>query len=152
MIICRKTKMFQWFCGEKGNLQIKVVINRCYGGFGLSNKALLELIKKNSEYIEKTQCNNDNKFIDYNDEYKQHKFMNILYKDNISYYLNLYKKYSKDFRTNKDLIEIIEFLGEKESSSRYANLKIIEIPDEVNWEIEEYDGYEKVTEIHKLWF
>jgi hypothetical protein len=32
-----------------------------------------------------------------------------------------------------------------------ADLKIVEIPDGVDWEIEEYDGNEWVAEVHRTW-
>ena len=33
----------------------------------------------------------------------------------------------------------------------FADLKIVEIPDDVNWYIEEYDGLEHVAERHRTW-
>lgn len=32
-----------------------------------------------------------------------------------------------------------------------ADLKIVEIPDDVEWVIEEYDGIEYVSEVHRTW-
>jgi hypothetical protein len=32
-----------------------------------------------------------------------------------------------------------------------ADLKIVEVPDEVDWYIEEYDGNEWVAEKHRTW-
>ena len=34
---------------------------------------------------------------------------------------------------------------------KYAELKIVEIPDDVNWYVEEYDGKEHVAELHRVW-
>jgi hypothetical protein len=56
-----------------------------------------------------------------------------------------------DLRTDKDLIEVVETLKE-EANGAFANLKIIEIPDDVNWTIEEYDGKERVEEVHRVWY
>lgn len=36
-------------------------------------------------------------------------------------------------------------------NSGYSNLKIVEIPDDVDWYIEEYDGMEHVAERHRTW-
>ena len=33
----------------------------------------------------------------------------------------------------------------------YADLKVVDIPDDVNWYIEEYDGNEHVAERHRTW-
>ena len=51
-------------------------------------------------------------------------------------------------RDDPDLIEIVEHLGQKANDS-YAQLKIVEIPDGVNWYIAEYDGLEHVAERHR---
>ena len=54
-------------------------------------------------------------------------------------------------RTDSDLIEVIEELGEEEASGRFASLEIVEIPDDVNWEIDNYDGIETIHEMHRSW-
>lgn len=33
----------------------------------------------------------------------------------------------------------------------HADLKIVEIPPDVDWEINEYDGVEWVAETHRTW-
>jgi len=33
----------------------------------------------------------------------------------------------------------------------YAELKVVEIPDDADWYIEEYDGSEWVAELHRTW-
>ena len=48
------------------------------------------------------------------------------------------------------LIQVIKELGEKSWGS-HAKLKIVEIPDGVEWEIDEYDGLEWVAEKHRTW-
>lgn len=53
-------------------------------------------------------------------------------------------------RANKLLIQTIEELGEK-ANGNYAKLKIVEIPDDVKYQIEEYDGLEHISEIHRTW-
>ena len=89
---------------------MKVVINKCYGGFGLSKKA-------KNRYAE-------------------------LKKSNISEY---------DIpRNDPILIQVIEELDE-EANGFCAKLKIIEIPNDIKWTIEEYDGIEWVAEKHRTW-
>lgn len=53
-------------------------------------------------------------------------------------------------RANPALIQTIRELGE-EANGAYAKLRIIEIPDGVSWQIEEYDGIEWVAETHRTW-
>lgn len=53
-------------------------------------------------------------------------------------------------RNDALLIQVIEELGPK-ANGRCAELKIVEIPDDVNWCIEEYDGMEWVAEAHRTW-
>ena len=91
---------------------MKVVINSCYGGFGLSDKAL--------------------------DMYEQLSNKSEVY----SFELD---------RTDPILIQVVEALG-AEADGRFAKLRIIEIPDDIEWEITEYDGSESVEEVHRKWF
>ena len=91
---------------------MKVVINSCYGGFSLSNKAL--------------------------DMYKQLSNKSEVY------------AYELD-RTDPILIQVVEAL-DAEADGFYAKLRVIEIPDDVEWEITEYDGNELVEEVHRKWY
>ena len=91
---------------------MKIAINKCYGGFSLSEKA--------------------------------YEFLGLKW----DYYGYHYSDHDK--RTDPKLIECIEKLG-AEANGFYAKLEIIEIPDDVNWEIKEYDGVEWVAEKHRTW-
>ena len=53
-------------------------------------------------------------------------------------------------RNDPRLVEIVERLGDA-ANGPYAKLRIVEIPDNVNWQIAEYDGYEHVEEVHRTW-
>lgn len=48
------------------------------------------------------------------------------------------------------LIAVVQTLGD-EASGKYARLKIVAIPDDVEWTIMEYDGTEWVAEAHRTW-
>lgn len=48
------------------------------------------------------------------------------------------------------LIRLVEEMGE-DASGRFARLKVVEIPDGVDYEIEEYDGNEYIAETHRTW-
>jgi hypothetical protein len=53
-------------------------------------------------------------------------------------------------RDDPHLIQVVEELGEK-ADGRCAHLKVVEIPDGIEWEIDEYDGSERVDEKHRSW-
>ena len=53
-------------------------------------------------------------------------------------------------RNDPVLIQVIQELG-KGADGRHAELKIVEIPDDVQWQIQEYDGLEWVAEVHRTW-
>ena len=58
--------------------------------------------------------------------------------------------YYKLDRTDKDMIEVIEQLGRK-ANGKLSDLVIVEVPDDVEWEIDDYDGMETVHEVHRSW-
>ena len=67
------------------------------------------------------------------------------------------KKYSEQVFTERDiprddplLVKVVNELGER-ANNKYSKLKIVEIPADVEWEIEEYDGDEWVAEKHRTW-
>ena len=54
------------------------------------------------------------------------------------------------FRANPILVECVEVLGDKANDS-VSNLRVVEIPDGVDWYIEDYDGMESIHEQHRVW-
>jgi len=53
-------------------------------------------------------------------------------------------------RDDPYLVQVVRQMGSK-SHGTHANLKIVEIPGDVPWHIEEYDGNEWVAEDHRTW-
>lgn len=53
-------------------------------------------------------------------------------------------------RNDPALVQMVEELGEA-ANGRCAALKVVEVPDGVDWCIEEYDGNEWVAEKHRTW-
>ena len=135
---------------------IKIVINVKHGGFHLSTEAVKYLIKINSPLIKKyrleewtrTPEETRAEFTkDIGDGFKEHKWgEGIFLKDDIVYGPEI----SEEDRAHPDLIAVVEELGDK-ASGRWSRLKIIEIPADVDWVIEEYDGYEWIAEKHREW-
>lgn len=53
-------------------------------------------------------------------------------------------------RSDPDLVRVVEEMGEA-ANGRFARLRVVEVPDDVEWEIDEYDGTEHVAEKHRTW-
>lgn len=55
------------------------------------------------------------------------------------------------YRTQRDadLIDVVEKLGRK-ADSGFSKLAIVKIPDDVEWEIEDFDGWESIHEKHRV--
>ena len=56
----------------------------------------------------------------------------------------------KEYRTDPRIIDCIEKLGKK-ANGEYADLKIVEIPDDVDFYIDDYYGKEYIHEKHRSW-
>jgi hypothetical protein len=129
---------------------MKIVINKCYGGFGLSEEAFeLYLKKKNIKWVEKEGSSyytipiNQYKELSEKCWKEHHDYRDINSK---GYFLSDYNIK----RDDKILIEVVEELGEK-ANGNSSELKIVEIPDGIDWEIDEYDGMESIEEKHRSW-
>lgn len=53
-------------------------------------------------------------------------------------------------RDDPVLVQVVQELGKK-ADGRHASLKVVDIPDGVRWEIDEYDGLESIHEVHRSW-
>ena len=132
----------------------KVVINSCYGGFGLSHEATMEYGKRLGftlhPFVSTFQTG---KGLDdmrpVTEEEAKNAFLVFYYKDAER------KEYFDDSysiqRNDPILIQLIEEWGSKAVSSNHANLEIVDVPDDAQWEIAEYDGMEHVAEKHRVW-
>jgi hypothetical protein len=121
---------------------MKIVINTSHGGFGLSKQALEELIKHGVPVHKNTPDNVDEFYI--SDLSKSSHDITTL--KGHSYYINADKH-----RTHFLLVQVVESLG-VHANGRFANLKVIDIPSDVEYTIEEYDGMESIHEKHRTWF
>lgn len=101
---------------------MKIAVNRCYGGFSLKKSVYDELGIPWDGY-----------------GYLRNEDLGIESDDYMAY------------RTDSRLIAAIEKIGEEEASGDLSKVRIIEIPDGVNWEIDEYDGIETIHEAHRSW-
>ena len=118
----------------------KVVINACYGGFGLSEEAMrLYAQKKGLDFY----VWRDPKYS--SDIFKQYFTADPSVMATIDD--DFWRKYSlldDDIeRTDPVLIEVVEELGEK-ANGLAANLVIEELPKGTLYRITEYDGFEGI--------
>jgi len=54
-------------------------------------------------------------------------------------------------RDHPKLVEVVERLGSDKASGEYGYLQVVEIPDDVDWVLKEYDGREWISEKHRTW-
>lgn len=118
---------------------MKVAINRCFGGFGLSDEAFEKLLDRKGIAFEKQQSDSIIMGTSY---YKEG--MCGTDEGYLSYYDFL------DNRADPDLIAVIEELGDA-ANGFASELSIVDVPDDVEWHIDEYDGIEHVAENHRTW-
>jgi len=119
---------------------MKVAINRCFGGFGISDEAFENLLSRKGIAFDKVE--------------KESSFLGATYYQaghagDDDYYISNYDHYEN--RADPDLIAVIEEMGDK-ANSWAAEIAIVEIPDDVEWHIDEYDGREHVAEKHRTWY
>jgi hypothetical protein len=53
-------------------------------------------------------------------------------------------------RDDPYLVKVVKELG-MASNGAHANLKIVEIPGDIEWLVQEYDGAEWIAEAHRTW-
>lgn len=136
---------------------MKIAINRCWGGFRLSHTAIILYAKlKGIKLYAVTENRTPDGRLDMKHfiPYKgrgnvlRHYLTKPLKEDGTyegdSYY------YPDIDRSDPLLIQVIEKLGKK-ASSDLSNIVIKEIPDDVKWEINNYDGMESIHEVHRSW-
>lgn len=141
---------------------IKIVINRCYGGFGLSHEAVLAYLDKCGTPVWTEATEKFSTLIPFN-YYLVPPEQRIEGSPDNWHEMTLAERaahnaaYSETVFTDRDvarddpyLVAVVEELGDA-ASGRHANLKVVDVPDDVNWYIEDYDGLEWVAERHRTW-
>jgi hypothetical protein len=112
-----------------------LVINTQHGGFGLSRDAQIA-------YLERSQI--PYSLVDRDDRHSTQRYGPIIM-------VNGKHWYDKDIaRDDPVLVGLVHELG-REVNNEYARLKVVRIPADVAWQIEDYDGKEWVSEQHRTW-
>jgi hypothetical protein len=111
---------------------MNVVINGTYGGFSLSHAAAERLAQLGHPLAIQELA--DRLSPEY-DKYREF----------------LYDSMLRDIdRSDPLLVQVVQEMGEM-ANGRCARLKIVEIPDGVDYVIQEYDGSEWIAEKHRTW-
>lgn len=140
---------------------MKIAINADYGGFGLSDAAYIRMIQLGipcRKYVPQKRdpitglvlpeplnvglVIFDRELTPFNEQEPLDKSMRL--------YGRYWDTYFQHNRTEYRMILAIEELGPA-ASSRLASVKVVEIPDGVDFVIEEYDGKEWIAEKHRTW-
>lgn len=137
---------------------MKVILNKCYGGFGVSQEAYeLYAKKKGIEIFSyKLECRNDKPLyrktdmgssiftITFTKDFGD--YIEMSDDDFDKYYLNL----DESHREDPVLIEVVEELGKK-ANGPFGELVIVDIPDGMEYEIDDYDGLETLHQKVEKW-
>ncbi len=134
---------------------MKIVINVCYGGFEISDSAVVRYaeLKGIKIYPENDSFGRINYFTVPPEVYHETRKMCDTKPEGRGRYAEIngmFFSYYDIERTDPILIQVVEELGEGSWGS-CAELKVVEIPDDVKWKIDEYDGMESIHEVHRTW-
>ena len=132
---------------------MEIVINTCYGGFGLSHEAVMLYADKKGIDIHAFMATENHEI-----------FTPYMASENPSciYYSTkpllksgemakgtYWDEYDLD-RDDECLVAVVKKLGKK-ADGAFAQLKIVEIPDDISWGINEREGIEHIEETHRTW-
>lgn len=136
---------------------MKVLLNKCYGGFGVSSQGYLLYAKKKGLPLCAYKHNPDTGLcervsIENNGDFGVHYFL----KD----FGDSFKPEPQDWehkvhfdeasREDPILVEVVEELGDS-ASDTYSALVVVDIPDDMHYTIDYYDGYEELHESVPTW-
>ncbi len=113
----------------------EVVINRCFGGFSVSRAAFLRLRELESQAA------------------KAEPDIGEMWDDGSGPRdagLSIDHFCSDICRDDPLLVQVVREMGAA-ANGQCAKLSIVQIPDDVAYTVEEYDGFEHLAEAHRTW-
>jgi hypothetical protein len=112
-----------------------IVINTCHGGFGLSQDAQIAFLERSQ--ISYTLVPRD-------DRHSNERYGPMIMVKGTHWY-------DKDIaRDDPILVTLVHELG-KVANGEHARLKVVRVPADVVWQIDDYDGKEWISEQHRTW-
>lgn len=123
---------------------MKIVINNCFGGFSLSPEAQRALVGKcpHVEVMTREQYDPNGSIRKWGDPH-------VVW-GNPEHTTVIVDNHGWLERSCPALVALVETLG-KAAWGRAAELAVVEIPDDVEWQIDDYDGIEHIAEVHRTW-
>lgn len=147
---------------------MKIVINKCFGGFSLSPEAALWLHANGFDEegfvtpVEKYWTDMDREYpagtsLGHKGQLKEWRCYLATKPERRPLFMTPFTPDEKAVldtrpanRAHPLLVKCVEEMGDK-ANGGCARLRVVEIPDGVEWEIDEYDGMESVHEKHRSW-
>jgi len=136
---------------------MKVAINTCYGGFSFSEKFYEKLIEYGvpvKKFVEQVIDPETRQYLPEPLNDGEVLFDRTLSSDESDIMIKMCGKYwgswVGDDRSHPLMLKIIEELGE-DANGQHSKIEIIEIPDDVEYTIDDYDGMESIHENHRMW-
>ena len=141
---------------------MRVVINTCFGGFGLSRDAIRAYLERKGKkaffYVHPEKDHSMKRFVraPARDDGRlsftlTRDLGESIVVDSLPNEDDLWF-YDRDVeRHDPDLVAVVEELGPEKASGRFAQLKVVDVPDGIEYVIEEYDGREHIAERHRTW-
>ena len=143
----------------------KVILNKCYGGFSVSEEAYKLYAKKKGLKLYMYEADYSTRPIKYNKVKKSStlftlyrikdfgkSFTRDIIRDDCDDFDKCGLRLDERYREDETLIEVVEELGEK-ANSVCSKLVIVEIPDEVakDYVVDVYDGIETLHQRVEVW-
>lgn len=141
----------------------KIVINKCYGGFGLSHEGIMRYLELKGQAVWPEP---NNRFAlsgptywlvppgaDRAKEPSGEEWHSMSMEERQAHNKRWSQQVFYDHELARDdpfLVQVVEEMSSK-VNGRHADLKVVDVPDDVEWAIEEYDGTEWVAEKHRTW-
>lgn len=142
----------------------KVVINDQYGGFGLSHEAVMRYLELTGQDVWPEESDRFSRLVgptywlvapdsprvqpqpeDWFEMSLQERAAH-----NAAYSAQVFSP-REIARDDPYLVQVVEELGGKTAAGDHATLKVLVIPADVDWQIEEHDGLEWIAEKHRTW-
>lgn len=125
----------------------KIVVNKCHGGFSVSLPAARRMAELGHATAAAEVAEYDAKVAD---PAKQDKYERARGEPRWYGYGYTDEPGSGYKRDDPILVQVVEDMG-RDAGGELSALEVVEVPDDVEWTIEEYDGLEWVAEKHRTW-
>ena len=136
---------------------MKVILNKSYGGFSVSQKGYIAYAKKAGIDLYCYERTDSKTYTRVDDPKTGHSALYSWFTKNHGKTVSSEKlDWSDCFYLNSDkredpiLISVVEELGD-EVNTIYSNLKVVDIPDDMDYVIDDYDGVETLHERVREW-